>query len=184
MANTHGWGGARAGAGRKPKPVAQKISEGNPGKRQLNRMDANIGKDNETPPEYFAALQGIGDLTLPTLEELYNDTVNFLRPTKCLPLISRQLISDYALWCKNFLEAEQNMLRYSQVAKTEAMKIKVTTFVDAATKSYANVERSWRLIYEILRENCMTPINDELNENPLYRIANGRLREKTEVTGG
>jgi hypothetical protein len=63
MANGHG--GPRIGAGNKKKPLADKILEGNPGKRRLTVVEFTDTADLEgqvmpPPREYLAAAQKKG----------------------------------------------------------------------------------------------------------------------------
>ena len=48
MANGHG--GARPGAGKKKKPLADKVLEGNPGKRQLQVIEFKTSTDLQGQP--------------------------------------------------------------------------------------------------------------------------------------
>ena len=56
-------GGARPGAGRKPKALREKLDAGNPGNRPLRRLDIpeNIeGVDMPKPSDYLSAMQRDG----------------------------------------------------------------------------------------------------------------------------
>jgi hypothetical protein len=195
------WGGKREGAGRKPKPVSVKIAEGNPGKRVIERLDYMGGGDNIVPPaflklfddpklmkEYIAAQsseEGVSKRSkhrIPTCQDFYKGAVEFLRPTGCLPMVNGQLITNYAVWCKNFIECQMNVARFSQLAEGKNQKVVLSGFIEAAANSYEYLERAWAQIYAIVRDNCTKPITDELENNPLYSIMNGRLRKKTDKT--
>ena len=54
-------GGARAGAGRKPKSLAEKIAAGNPGHRPLTMIDSSAmeGVDMPPPSDYLSAMQRV-----------------------------------------------------------------------------------------------------------------------------
>ena len=71
-------GGARPGAGRKPKGIAEKIANGNPGGRKLTVLDFGDGIVNlegcEMPPvkEYLKAKQKDGRTTC--AEDIFKDT--------------------------------------------------------------------------------------------------------------
>ena len=66
-------GGARPGAGRKPKALKEKLDAGNPGKRPLTKLDIpeNIeGVDMPKPSEYLSGLQRDGKPL--GADEIYN----------------------------------------------------------------------------------------------------------------
>ena len=71
-------GGARPGAGRKPKGIAEKIANGNPGGRKLTVLDFGDGIANlegcEMPPvkEYLKAKQKDGRTTC--AEDIFKET--------------------------------------------------------------------------------------------------------------
>jgi hypothetical protein len=74
-------GGARIGAGQKKKPLADKILEGNPGRRKLMVMEftdvAELEGESMPPPrDYLAAKQKNGKTTLAV--EIYEKTWQWL----------------------------------------------------------------------------------------------------------
>ncbi|WP_457921083.1 hypothetical protein [Thermoanaerobacter thermocopriae] len=92
-------GGARIGAGQKKKPLADKILEGNPGRRKLMVMEftdaAELEGESMPPPrDYLAAKQKNGKTTLAV--EIYEKTWQWLKERRCVHLIPAQLIEQYA----------------------------------------------------------------------------------------
>lgn len=89
-------GGARPGAGRKPKAISEKIASGNPGGRKLTVVDFGDEAGNlmgsEMPPvkDYLKAKQKDGSVTC--AEEIYKETWEWLRERKCDHLVTTQQI--------------------------------------------------------------------------------------------
>lgn len=94
MAN--GQGGARIGAGRKKKALADNITNGNPGKRKLQILDftdsaADLEGQSMPPPKaYLAAKQKNGKDLLAV--EVYAETWKWLAERNCAALIPTQII--------------------------------------------------------------------------------------------
>ena len=90
-------GGARPGAGRKPKAISEKIASGNPGGRKLTVVDfgdeaINL-KGTDMPPvkDYLKARQKDGSTTC--AEAIYKETWDWLHERKCDQLIPVQQIA-------------------------------------------------------------------------------------------
>lgn len=85
-------GGARIGAGAKKKPLADKIAEGNPGKRTLTVIDfdhnaADLeGQPMPKPSKMLSATQKDGRPLV--AEEVYKATWEWLAERKCASLVS------------------------------------------------------------------------------------------------
>ena len=88
-------GGARVGAGAKKKPLADKISAGNPGGRKLTVMEftdapALEGCEMPEPNKMLSAEQKDG--TTLAAGEIYKNTWTWLNARGCAALISPQLL--------------------------------------------------------------------------------------------
>ena len=104
-------GGARKGAGRKPKPLAVKLAEGNPGKRPLKKVEyENTTYDPSTPPAYLKDLekqQGSINPISPT--DIYREVIEYLEPTGCLHLIPKMLIREHVMANYNAVQAHYEL---------------------------------------------------------------------------
>ena len=91
-------GGARIGAGAKKKPLADKIAEGNPGKRKLTVIDFEDkatdleGQQMPKPSKLLSATQKDGKPLV--AEEVYKTTWEWLAERKCATLVSPQLLEN------------------------------------------------------------------------------------------
>ena len=91
-------GGARPGAGRKPKALKEKLDTGNPGKRPLTKLDIpeNIeGVDMPKPGEYLSGLQRDGKPL--GADEIYNKVCRWLTKLGCEKLVNPTLVEQYAM---------------------------------------------------------------------------------------
>ena len=94
-------GGARIGAGAKKKPLADKIAEGNPGKRALTVIDfenkaADLeGQPMPKPSKMLSATQKDGKTLVAA--DVYQATWEWLAERKCASLVSPQLLERYSM---------------------------------------------------------------------------------------
>jgi hypothetical protein len=171
-------GGARKGAGRKPKPLAEKLATGNPGHRPLKKMEFT-GKGSTRrpePPEYLNLLEKkTKGLPLPT--EIFMDTVQYLEPSECLNLISTELIADYAMAKYYLICAQYELSRTATVSKNDKNEYAVTSFTEAMLKMQKNVLQTWQPIWDIVSRNSERLITNP--EQDLFAmIVGGRARKR------
>lgn len=168
-------GGARKGAGRKPKPLAEKLAAGNPGHRPLKKVEFN-GRYRPEPPSYLSLLQkpihGI-----PTPIEIFEETVAFLEPSDCLNLIPSALIADYSMAKYYLINAQHELSKTATVAYNGKRELVVTGFTEAMLKMQKNVIQTWTPIWDIVSRN-----SERLMANPeedlIMTIMSGRVRKK------
>ena len=115
-----GHGGARTGAGRKNKPLADKILEGNPGKRKLTVLEfpdtPNLtGEDMPPARGYLSAVQKDGKSFL--ADEVYAVIWNRLNECGCANLIPVQMIEQYAMAVARWIQCEEYITEYGFLAK-------------------------------------------------------------------
>jgi hypothetical protein len=171
-------GGARKGAGRKPKPLAEKLAAGNPGHRPLKKMEFT-GKGSTRrpqPPEYLTLLEK-KTKGIPLPVEIFNDTVQYLEPSECLNLISTDLIADYAMAKYYLICAQYELSRTATVSKNDKNEFIITSFTEVMLKLQKNVLQTWEPIWEIVSRN-----SERLITNPeqalIAMIIGGRARKK------
>jgi hypothetical protein len=143
-------GGARPGAGRKPKPLAEKILEGNPGKRPLKVVEFyGIPASGElTPPDFLKIASKETAETYPTADMVFMQVSEWLKTTGCAHLISPTLIEDFALNRRAYFECEYMNKKMGRIANG-----KRSPYVDMAV-SYATLMRTaWDRIWNIIAQN-------------------------------
>jgi len=176
MANGHG--GARKGSGRKPKPLSQKIEEGNRGHRPLKKVEfaGEAPGPAADAPEYLRHMTNpIAGIPRPA--EIYAGIVKYLEPSGCLPLIPEDLIADYAV-AKHNLHLTNHQLAISCIVGVDdAENFEITPFTEAVLKMQKHVLSTWAPIWDIVNRNSQHKI-----ENPetdmMMQIFQARLRTK------
>lgn len=184
-------GGARKGAGRKPKPLAEKLAEGNPGHRPLKKVEftGSGGLDPRVPPDYLKVMEKREQdqrTGIPTPTELYIETVQYLEPSDCLNLIPIALIADYAMAKYHLLHTQYELGRTATVTKVDkstrrggkpSETYEITDFAEAMLKMQKNVLATWEPIWDIVSRN-----SERLVSNPeqdlMAIIIGGRQRKK------
>ena len=161
-------GGARPGAGRKPKAISEKIASGNPGGRPLTVVD--FGSEaahlagSEMPPvkDYLKAKQKDGSVTC--AEEVFEETWEWLKKIGCHTVVSPQVIERYAMCAARWIQCEQmtNELGFLSKHPTTGKPIP-SPFINIGINYMNQAVRSWNEIYQIVKENCTV---DYSGKNP------------------
>lgn len=159
-------GGARIGAGAKKKPLAEKIAEGNPGKRKLTVIDfedqaADLdGQQMPKPSKLLSATQKDGKPL--GADEIYRSTWEWLAERRCATLVSPQLLERYAMSVARWIQCEEAISDYGFLAKHpttgNAMQ---SPYVAMSQNFMSQTNRLWMEIYQIVKENCATEYKGE-----------------------
>lgn len=169
MAGNHnsGSGGARIGAGRKRKPIAEKMQEGNRGHSQLTVMQfdnlPNLeGREMPKPNSILAEPQEGGKPLQAT--EIYASVWAWLEARSCATLISPQLLDRYAMSFARWIHCEETISKFGYLAKHpttgEAMQ---SPFVKMSHDYLGQANRLWTEIFAIVRENSMVNVANASN---------------------
>jgi hypothetical protein len=143
-------GGARPGAGRKPKPLAEKILNGNPGRRPLKVVEFyGVPASGElTPPDFLKIAGKETAENFPTADQIYTQVSEWLKGTGCAHLISPTLIEDFALNRRAYFECEYMNKRLGRITGG-----KRSPYVDMAVQ-YAGLMRvAWDRLWDIVAQN-------------------------------
>jgi len=170
-------GGARKGAGRKPKSLSEKLESGNPGRRPLKKMEfPGDGELQTQSPEYLPMLvKKTRGVSTPT--EIFDETVKFLATTGCLNLISPHLIANFASARYYLLSAKWELSTMLTVGQDENGEFYITAFTDAMLKMQKNENECWSRIWEIVSANSEKKIlNPE--KDVIISMAANRQRKK------
>ena len=156
MANGHG--GARTGSGQKKKALADKLLNGNPGKRKLSVIEFTNTADLEgldMPParEYLGAVQKNGKPLMAA--EVYEITWQWLAERGCAQHISSQLIEQYAMAVSRWIQCEESITEFGFLAKHPTTGNAIPSPFVAMSQSFMKISNNlWYQIYQILKENC------------------------------
>lgn len=175
MANGHG--GARPGAGRKKKPLSEKIIDGNPGKAPLKKLQfGNIDVDlagEDMPPiaEYLKQVTKNSNQNL--TPQIYEDTWKWLYERGCTQFVKKELIEQYALYVTRWIQCEEGINQYGLLAKHPTTQMPIASpYVSMGLSFLKQANILWLQIYQIVKDNCETPLggstpNDDLMERLL-----------------
>lgn len=166
-------GGARIGAGAKKKPLADKIAEGNPGKRTLTVIDfENKASDLEgqpmpKPSKMLSATQKDGKTLVAA--DVYQATWEWLAERKCALLVSPQLLERYSMSVARWIQCEEAITEFGFLAKHPTTGNAIQSPYVAMSQNFmSQTNRLWMEIYQIVKENCAseysgaTPMDDAM----------------------
>ncbi len=178
----NGHGGARIGAGKKKKPLADKILDGNPGKRKLTVLEfaepADLSGEPMPPArDYLAAAQKNGKPLVAA--EVYEITWEWLNARGCAALIPAQMIEQYAVTIARWMQCEEAITEYGFLAKHpttgNAMPSPYVAMSQSFGKQAGNI---WYQMYQIVRENCAAEYKGASpHDDMMERILNARRGE-------
>lgn len=148
-------GGRRIGAGRKPKPLADKIAEGKSGMNIISLPEPAgfQGFDVPPPKEFMLAAQKSGkDLWA---EEVYNETWLWLKDRNCEKLVNPQLVQQYAMSVSRWIQCEECISEYGFLAKHPTTGNAIASPYVSMSQTYMKqVNQLWFQINQIVKENC------------------------------
>ena len=154
-------GGARIGAGAKKKPLADKIAEGNPGKRALtvisfdDRAAELEGQAMPKPSKMLSAVQKDGKALV--AEDIYKETWEWLAERGCASLVSPQLLERYAMSVARWIQCEEAVTEFGFLAKHPTTGSAIQSPYVAMSQNFmSQTNRLWMEIYQIVKENCAT----------------------------
>lgn len=152
-------GGARVGAGAKKKPLAEKIAEGNPGKRELTVIDFDgqsvdlEGQPMPKPSKLLSAKQKDGKKLLAA--DIYKKTWEWLQERGCSSLVSPQLLERYAMSVARWIQCEEAVTEFGFLAKHPTTGNAIQSpYVAMGQNFMSQTNRLWMEIYQIVKENC------------------------------
>jgi len=177
-------GGARKGAGRKPKPLSEKLAAGNPGKRLLKKVEfAETSYDSAVPPAYLPLLEKKKGDTVTTPMEIYRETIAYLEPSGCLHLIPAALIRDHVMANYHMVQAHYELSQSSNVGKNQKDEVVITSFAEIMLKMQKNVLATWEPIWDIVSRNSERILDDPEIEM-FAMLVGGRVRKTRKGASG
>ena len=146
-------GGARMGAGRKTKALAEKISEGQAA-TVMEFTDAAQFQGEDIPPikDYLKARQKVGSLCA---EEVYNETWKWLKERGCAAIVNVQLVEQYAMSVSRWIQCEECISEYGFIAKHPTTGAACAyPYVAMAQQYMKQTNQIWYQIFQVVKENC------------------------------
>lgn len=154
-------GGARPGAGRPKKPLADKIIDGNPGKRELTKLKFSGDKKSKTGfeknsdtqkskmPSYLDMVAKEGGDVLPPASEIYKMLADWIDGSGCTEFIAPNLIEDFAFLRRAYLECEYMNRKLGRIASG-----KRSPYVNMALDYQKAMMAVYNQIWLIISRNC------------------------------
>lgn len=146
-------GGKRAGAGRKSKPLIEKINAGLDVKViDLPEAEDLSGADMPPVKDYMKRKQRDGsDLYA---EEIYTETWEWLKKFSCEQLVGTQLLNQYAMSVSRWIQCEEAISEFGFLAKhpTTGQAI-ASPYISMSQNYMKQVNQIWYQIYDIVKEN-------------------------------
>jgi len=166
-------GGTRPGAGRKKKPLAEKILDGNPGRRPLKIVEF-YGVSAEgvlTPPEFLKIASKETADNYPTADEIYMRVAEWLQGSGVAHLISPMLIEDFAMNRRAYFETEYMNKKMGRIAGG-----KRSPYVDMMIQYSGLMRVAWDRIWSIVAQNSEKSYGGQRpnSEDILEQLLSGR----------
>ena len=151
--------GPQPGSGGRPKKaLADKIAEGNPGKRELTvlkSLPTLEGAEMPQPKSYLSDTQKNGIAF--EAKEIYESLWNWLKERGCAQFVSSELIEHYAISAARLIQCEQCISEFGFLAKHPTTGAAITSpYVSIGQNYMKQTNTLWQMIYQIVRENCTT----------------------------
>ena len=152
-------GGARPGAGRKPKALKEKLLEGRINSPETHlRFPGNVpsqisGEDMPPVDDYMRAHQKNG-IEL-RAEEVFRETTEWINSRGCRDLVNPQLVKQYAMAVARWIQCEEAITEYGFLAKHPTTGNAIQSPYVAMSQNFmSQTNRLWMEIYQIVKENC------------------------------
>lgn len=175
-------GGARAGAGRKPKALKDKVLEGNPGRRPLKVIEFKGGADTlegrkmPMPSAFLTSNQKNGQ-PLKSFD-YYTLVWDWLTERKCAHLIPQPLIEQYAMAMGRWIQCEEGISEFGYLAKHPTTGNAMPSPYVAMSHQYAKQAMNlWYQIHQVVKENNAGDYAGHApHDDAMERLLSGRKR--------
>lgn len=168
----NGHGGARPNAGRKRKPLADKILEANNGNRKITKLkktkiDDNMSdlpaEDTPSPAEYLK--RETKNMEEKHAVQIFENTWKWLKERGCEDFVVKELIEQYAINLARSIQCENAVDSFGMLAKhpTTGMP-QVSSFASLAITYAKQANIYWGQIFQIVKENSSVAV-DKRNPN-------------------
>lgn len=167
-------GGARPGAGRKPKALADKIKDGQ--KAQVMMRPTELEAVERPPIRDFLTEQQRDGTTLVS-QQIYEETYRWLQERKCDRFVNRQLVEQYAMTVGRWIHCEQTISKLGYIAKHPTTGAAISSpYVKMAMDYSKQVTTIWNEIYQIVKENCSEEFSGSPQDSTMELLLRARTR--------
>ena len=164
-------GGKRQGAGRKPKPLAEKLQEGKTAAAlSLPDKDPFDGEEIEDIKDFLSQDQRIGDLYG---KEIFEQMVAWLRERNCAHLISPHLLEQYSMAMARWIQLENMVNDYGVIAKHPTTGAAIgSPFVSMAQTYLKQANMFFQQIFAIVAANSTEPVTGNPQDDMMEHLLN------------
>lgn len=150
-------GGVRAGAGRKPKELSQKILDGQTGTvlkiPEMPEPSDLVGNDMPKVDDWLKEDQYDGVEW--QAEKITKDTWEYLKATGCERIVTMQQIYAYAVAEARFIQCHRAISKYGFLAKHPTTGAPIESpYVRMVDKFSKQASAAWYAIAQIVKDNC------------------------------
>ncbi len=165
-------GGARPGAGRKPKSVAEKIKAGQVASKLSTPAEL---KGVDMPPIKDFLTEEQRDGTELCAKEVYENTYRWLVQMKCESFVSQQLLEQYSMTVARYVQCESAVSKLGMIAKHPTTGAPIASpYVKMAQDYSRQVTIISNEINQIVKDNA----ERETVNNPTEDVMEVLLRAK------
>jgi len=149
--------GPQKGVGGRPKkPLAEKLAEGNLGKRKLSVMEVSadelIGSDMPSPKDFLSAEQKNGMQI--QAYEVFKTTWAWLRKYNCEQLINQESLEQYSMAVARWIQCEEVISQFGFLAKHPTTGAAIASPYVSMEREYSkHANLLWCQIHAIVKEN-------------------------------
>ncbi len=160
-------GGARVGAGRKPKALTEKLGAGKHAIIfDLPRAPDLAGVEMPPVKDYMTAVQKNGQDFC--AKEVYEETWNWLKDRRCQDLVSPQILQQYAMSVARWIQCERAISDFGFLAKHPTTGAAISSpYVLMSREFMKQVNQCWYQIFQIVKENCSSDFQGETPQDDL-----------------
>ena len=162
-------GGARVGAGRKKKPLAEKIQEGKTA-TALNIPEPPELEGAEMPDikEFLSDEQRMGELHG---KEIFEQMWKWLNDRHCAHLVSPHLLEQYSMAMARWIQLEKITSEYGFVSKHPTTGAAISSpFVSMAQGYLKQANLLYQQIFSIVTDNCSEPVTGNPQDDLMEKL--------------
>ena len=153
--------------GRPSKPVSEKILTGNPGKRPLTLLEFPAVEIKDTPPPEAPIWLTDG------AEEIFNQTVAWLKKTGALSMINPAHIEEYAQCRARWLQCERHMESGLVFENVQGNKV-ISPYAKHGLAALKQADNAWHKIFAVVKDACTKPLEKNPHEDVMERLLAGK----------
>ena len=154
----------------------EKIRDGNRGKAPLTKLQFSVQDSalhgEDMPPVSEWLTQTTKNSQQNIAQQVYENTWKWLKDRGCDQYVNKDLIEQYALYMQRTIQCQEGINQYGLLAKHPTTQMPIASpYFNMALQSSKQANLYWMQIYQIVKDNCETPIgNSNPNDDLMERL--------------